>query len=73
MAVVIDRPIERPKASPAMEEAHLKLDRGPAFSANPDSGQGSSFDGLLIWICGGCWLLLGALHVNEVLAWIFGR
>ena len=71
MAVVMDRPMERSEASP-IEETRLDLDQSARFSEDRSNQQGSGLDGLLMWICINCWLLLVGMHVYELLTWIVG-
>jgi hypothetical protein len=74
MTAVMDRPIERPHTSPVMGETTLELDQSQNAGslANLSSQQGSSWDGLLVWICISCWFLLVGMHVYELLAWLLG-
>jgi hypothetical protein len=71
MAVVMDRPMERSEASP-IEEIRLDLNQSAPFSEDCSNQHGSSLDGLLVWICINCWLLLVGMHVYELLIWMVG-
>ena len=71
MAAVMDRPMERSEASP-IEEIELDLNQSARSSEGCSNQQGSSLDGLLVWICINCWLLLVGMHVYELLTWIVG-
>lgn len=46
--------------------------RPPEPAVDLSDRQDSSLDGLFIWICINCGLLLLGLHVYELLAWIMG-
>jgi hypothetical protein len=71
MASVLGQPIAKSTVllTPPKELASPEVEQQAALSADFNEPQGSKLDGLLIWICLVCWLLLWAMHVYEVLAW----
>jgi hypothetical protein len=74
MAIVLDPPIEKPNTllTPPILSANPELDRPAAHAPDLSQEQGSRFDGLLMWICVTCLLLLLGMHVYELLAWLLG-
>jgi hypothetical protein len=69
MAMLLDKPIVNPTVllTPPKRSASPEPEAAP--SADVNEPQGSRFDGLLIFMCVVCWLLLWAMHVYEILAW----
>jgi hypothetical protein len=74
MATALGPQIESLKTRivPPLEPTDLEPVHPAESSADSCSQQGSSIDGLLIWICINCWLLLVGMHVYELLAWLVG-
>jgi hypothetical protein len=74
MAITLDPQIESPQIRivPPLEQTVLEPVHPAEPSADQCSRHGSSMDGLLVWICISCWLLLVGMHVYELLAWLVG-
>jgi hypothetical protein len=71
MAILLDKPIVNPTVllTPPQRSASPEPEHEAAPSTDINEPQGSRFDGLLIFMCVVCWLLLWAMHVYEILAW----
>jgi len=74
MAILLEPPIVKP--SVMVPEAADQLSPRASSSLPPTlesyTSEGSSLDGLLIWICINCGLLLFGMHVYELFIWIRG-
>ncbi len=71
MAMLLEAPIVKPSV-PVLKSiqpvTEIPLTKPEAVES--PRKEGSALDGLLIWICINCGLLLFGMHVYEVLFWI---